>query len=233
MSYIDGFVIPVPQSKRQAYEDLANSALPLFKRYDAVRVVENWGDDVPDGKLTDFRRAVKAEADEVVVFSWVIYPDRAARDACNKAMMEAGDMGECPFDPDRMIYGSFEPICEAGPGGVAGYVDGTLIAVATARREEFKAYAQHYVPIFLEHGATRMVDGWGDDVPEGTVTSYRGAVNATADETVVFSWVEWPSKAVRDEAWRRIEKDPRMRMGDAPFDLARMVFGGFATLLDG
>lgn len=234
MTYIDGFVIPVPQAKRQAYEDLANTALPLFKRYSALRVVENWGDDVPEGKLTDFWRAVNAEPDEVVVFSWVIYPDRAARDACNKAMMEnTDDMGECPFDPTRMIYGGFEPLCEAGPGGPAGYVDGLLIPVQTARRDDFKAYSDRYTPIFLDNGATRLVDAWGEDVPYGGVTSFGRAVNATADETVVFSWVEWPSKAIRNEAWIKIEADPRMRVSDAPFDLARMVFGGFVTLLDG
>ena len=78
-----------------------------------------------------------------------------------------------------------------------------------------------------------LFDGWGDDVPDGKITDFRRAVQATVDETVVFGWVEWPSKEVRDEAWPKLMADPRMEQLKPPFDGQRMVFGGFANILDG
>jgi uncharacterized protein YbaA (DUF1428 family) len=88
--------------------------------------------------------------------------------------------------------------------------------------------------LFKEYGAIRVMDAWGDDVPDGKVTDFRGAVKATDEETVVCSWIEWPSKQARDEAWGKVMQDPRMKaMGEMPFDGKRMIYGGFATLLDG
>ncbi|RJF57487.1 DUF1428 domain-containing protein [Serratia inhibens] len=116
MNYVDGFVVAVPAAKKEAYLKLAATAAPLFKEFGATRVVECWGNDVPEGKLTDFRGAVKAEADEVVVFSWIEYPSKAVRDAANEKMMNDPRMkalGEqMPFDGKRMIFGGFEPILD-------------------------------------------------------------------------------------------------------------------------
>lgn len=94
MPYIDGFVIPVPKDKREAYRALAAKAAPIFKEYGALRVVECWGDDVPDGTTTDFRKAVKADANENVVFSWIIWPSKEVRDVGNKKVMNDPRMGE-------------------------------------------------------------------------------------------------------------------------------------------
>ncbi|QFU15675.1 DUF1428 domain-containing protein [Microvirga thermotolerans] len=114
------------------------------------------------------------------------------------------------------------------------YVDGFVIAVPAANKEIYRAFAAKAAPLFKEFGATRVVECWGDDVPEGTVTDFRGAVKAKDDEIVVFSWVEYPSKEVRDAANARIMSDPRMKeMGAGmPFDGQRMIFGGFAPILD-
>ncbi|MBM7113886.1 DUF1428 domain-containing protein [Archangium primigenium] len=114
MSYIDGFVVPVPAANKEAYRKVALMGQTLFKEFGAVRVVECWGDDVPDGKVTDFKGAVKAEAGEVVVFSWIEWPSKAVRDAGQKKMMEDPRMQELmmPFDGKRMIYGGFETLVD-------------------------------------------------------------------------------------------------------------------------
>ncbi len=110
MSYVDGFVVPVPAGNKEAYRQMAETAAAVFKEHGATRVVECWGDDVPDGKLTDFKGSVKAEPGEVIVFSWVEWPSKEARDAGNKKMMEDPRMkmpDVNPFDGKRMIFGGF------------------------------------------------------------------------------------------------------------------------------
>ncbi|MCC2601282.1 DUF1428 domain-containing protein [Sphingopyxis sp. FBM22] len=110
--YIEGFIIAVPDAKKNAYRDMAATAWPMFKALGALRLVEAWADDVPNGKVTDFRRAVQAEADEQVVFSFIEWPDKETRDAGQKRMMEQDFDGEMPFDGKRMIMGGFRPIIE-------------------------------------------------------------------------------------------------------------------------
>jgi uncharacterized protein YbaA (DUF1428 family) len=107
MKYVDGFVVAVPAANKEAYHRLAAAAAPLFKEFGATRIVECWGDDVPDGKLTDFRGAVKAQEGEVVVFSWIEYHEKMMHDPRMKAL------GEMPFDGKRMIFGGFAPILDA------------------------------------------------------------------------------------------------------------------------
>ena len=113
------------------------------------------------------------------------------------------------------------------------YVDGFVIPVAADKKEAYRALASKAAPIFIEHGATRIVECWGDDVPDGKVTDFKRAVKAEAGENVVFSWIVWPSRAARDAGNRKVMADPRMQMGpDMPFDGKRMIFGGFEILLD-
>jgi len=117
MSYIDGFVIPVPSGKKEAYREMAAKAAVLFQEYGATRIVEAWGDDVPDGKVTDFKGAVKAEAGESIVFSWIVYPSRAVRDEANRKMRSDPRIkmtDDMPFDGKRMIFGGFEILLDTG-----------------------------------------------------------------------------------------------------------------------
>jgi uncharacterized protein YbaA (DUF1428 family) len=116
MPYVDGFVIPVPKANREVYVKFAEQAAAVFKEYGALKVVECWGDDVPEGKITSFPMAVKSEKDETVVFSWIIWPSRAARDEGSKKVMADPRMqqgGTIPFDGKRLIYGGFEMIFES------------------------------------------------------------------------------------------------------------------------
>jgi uncharacterized protein YbaA (DUF1428 family) len=117
MSYIDGFVCPVPVAKREEYRKHAGEAAVIFREHGATQVVEAWADDVPDGKLTSFPMAVQLKDDEAVVFAWIVWPDKAARDAgLEKSMKDPRmpqDMSLMPFDAKRMIYGGFTPIVEA------------------------------------------------------------------------------------------------------------------------
>jgi len=238
MAYVEGFVAAVPASNKEAYRKHAADAAPLFKEFGAQRMVETWGDDVPDGKVTDFKGAVQAKEDEVVVFSWFEYPSKEARDAANQKMMSDPRMKEMgasmPFDGKRMIFGGFAPIVEESKSGKTGYADGYLLAVQDTKKEAYREVAQKASAVFLEHGATRVVEAWGDDVPDGKVTDFRRAVKANDGESVVFSWVEWPSKEARVKGWEKVMADERMKkdMENMPFDGKRMIYGGFEPIVD-
>ena len=114
------------------------------------------------------------------------------------------------------------------------YIDGFVAAVPAANRDKFKQHAEETAKVFKEHGALRVVECWGNDVPEGKVTSFPMAVKCEIGETVVFSWIEWPSKEVRDMNWKKIMDDPRLQPGKnpMPFDGKRMIYGGFEPIVE-
>ena len=114
------------------------------------------------------------------------------------------------------------------------YIDGFVLTVPTAEKETFRDYAAKLAPVFKEFGALRLVECWGDDVPEGKVTSFPMAVKRQDDETVVFSWVEWPDKATRNAAMEKMRSDSRFDPANnpMPFDGKRMIYGGFQPIVD-
>ena len=118
------------------------------------------------------------------------------------------------------------------------YIDGFVIAVPTADKQKFIDHAHHVDGIFTELGATRVVECWADDVPVGEVTDFGKAVQAKDDETVVFSWIEWPDKETRDEAMKKMMSedfsDERMdpEKNPMPFDGKRMIYGGFRPIIE-
>jgi len=245
MTYVEGFVLAVPAEKKEEYRRHASQAWELFREFGIRRQVEAWADDVPDGTVTDFRKAVQAQDGEVVVFAWFEYPDRDARDAANQKMMNDPRMKEMganmPFDGKRMIIGGFDSFVDeaADAGGPStpprmGYADGYVLPVPEQNRDAYREMAQSAAVVFLDHGATRVVEAWGDDVLNGKVTDFRKAVKAKDGEQVVFSWVEWTSKQARDEAWSKVMADERMKHDPAstPFDGKRMFWGGFQPILD-
>ena len=115
MNYVSGFLAAVKIENKQAYTDFASEMAGYFTDRGALRVVECWGDNVPDGKVTSFPMAVKKEEDEAVIFSWIEWPDRVTADKCMEEMMSGPPEGtptDMPFDGQRIVFGGFEMIVE-------------------------------------------------------------------------------------------------------------------------
>jgi uncharacterized protein YbaA (DUF1428 family) len=115
------------------------------------------------------------------------------------------------------------------------YLDGFVAAVPLVNKEAYLKHAQEAAVMFKEYGALSVVESWGDDVPEGKLTSFPMAVKREEGEAVIFSWIQWPSKAVRDSAWVKIMADPRMAdpaRPSSPLDGKRMIYGGFQIIME-
>lgn len=242
MSYIDGFVLAVPTANKQAFIAHANQADGAMVELGARRVVECWGTDVPPGKTTDFQGAVAAQGDETVVFAWIEWSDKATRDSVMGRMGELSQTdaridparNPMPFDGKRLVYGGFVPILERGAKAADCYVQGFVIPVPTDRRDDYLRMAEEAWTLFAEYGAVRLVEAWGDDVPTGKQTDFFRAVKAEQGESIVFSFMEWPSRAVCDAAQQKMVHDDRMKPPagmDTPFDGRRMIYGGFTPVV--
>jgi len=236
MTYYEGFIVPVPEANKEAYRKSAAEFAPIFKEFGVTRHVEAWDSDVHEGKVTDFRMAVNAKPDEKVVFSWFEYPDKATRDAANEKMRSDDRMKEAganmPFDGKRMIMGGFEPIVEEGSER-GSYTDGFVVPVPEGKTEAYRQLASKMAKVFRQHGATRVIEALSNDVPKGEVTDFYRAVKAEDGENVVFSFIEWPDKETRDQAWEKIMADESLKPeGEMPFAGQRMFWGGFEPILD-
>jgi len=236
MTYFEGFIMPVPQGNKDAYLKHSSDMAPIVGEFGVRRMVESWDSDVPEGKLTDFRKAVDAKPEEKIVFSWFEYGSRAERDAANQRFMSDPRMAEAganpPFDGKRMVMGGFESIVEEGTAG-GSYVDGFIVPVPQGKRDAYRDLAAKMAKVFRQHGANRVVESFAEDVDHGKVTDFYRAVNAEDGEAVVFSFVEWPDKQARDEAWGKIMADESLRpQGEMPFDGKRMFWGGFDKIID-
>tara|TARA_Y100001947_G_C10290565_1_gene282613 strand:- start:243 stop:959 length:717 start_codon:yes stop_codon:yes gene_type:complete len=236
MSYTLGFVLAVPAANEDAYRKHAANAFPIFKDTGIIRMVEAWEDDVPDGNLTDMRKAVNAEAGEKIVFSWIEYPSKEIADAADEKMRNDPRMAEMggtmPFDGKRMIYAGFETLSDVGSADGTGYISGMVAPAPANGKENYAEFARSMAAIFHEYGATRIFDGWGVDVPPGEVTDFQRAVQAKNDESIAFGWIEWPSKEACDSGWEQMMSDERMQNNEMPFDGKRMIFGNFRPIVD-
>jgi uncharacterized protein YbaA (DUF1428 family) len=236
MTYFEGFIAPVPSANQDAYTKHANEFAPIGREIGVKRHVEAWESDVPEGKVTDFRKAVDAKPDEKIVFAFFEYPSKAERDAANEKFRSDPRMAEVgatmPFDGKRMIMGGFEAIVEEGSAGGA-YLDGFVVPVPEGKREDYRQLAAKMAGVFRQHGATRVIEAFGDDVSKGEVTDFYRAVKAEDGEKVIFSFIEWPDKQTRDDAWKAIMSDESLKPeGEMPFNGQRMFWGGFEKVLD-
>ncbi len=214
MTYFEGFVVPVPEANEGAYRKHSADFAPVLQGAGVKRMVETWESDVPEGKLTDFRKAVDARPAEKIVFSWFEYPDRAGarcrecendersahgRDGQGYALRrQAHDHGRVRCDRRRRL-GRRRLHRRLGGAGTLEQAR----RLSRARLEKCR--------FFREYGATRIVEAWGDDVSKGEVTDFFRAVKAEDGENVVFAFIEWPDKQTRDSAWEKIMKDERMQ----------------------
>src|SRR5579871_5281166 len=135
-----------------------------------------------------------------------------------------------PRGKSRLRY----PIASSRRASIMTYIDGFVTAVPTANRDTYRKHAEKAAVVFKEHGALKLVECWGDDVPDGKLTSFPMAVKKKDDETVVFSWIVWPSRQARDEGMKKVMADPRAQpdVNPMPFDGKRLIFGGFKVLLE-
>ena len=236
MAYYTGTILAVPTANRQAFIDHSKAAWRMFRAHGATRMIAAWGVDVPRGKVTDFHRAVDAQEDEAIVFSWIAWPDKATADAAWSAMESDPAMQslpEMPFDGGRMIFGGFEPLVERGTHSGAPHYQGFLLAVPSDNKDAYLEMAEWGWDLFRPHGALGVVEGWGADVPHGKRTDFYRATKATEGEVPVFSWVAWPDRATCDAAAKAMEADMGdMEMPEMPFDGMRMMWGGFEPVFD-
>lgn len=237
MTYVDGFVLAVPDANKEAYRKMASDASKVFKKHGAISFVECWGEDVPQGKTNCFNSAVLKKEGETVMFSWIIWPDRAARDAGNEAVMADPGLGgpgmEMPFDGLRMIYGGFAHLL-GDALAKPGLINGTVLPVPADKRADYTSAAKKMEDLFVECGAISVVDAWSDDVPEGKVNSFHTAVLKKPGEDIVFSWINWKDQATHDAGWEKAMADPRMdKFGPQTVgaDMGRMIYGTFKPIV--
>lgn len=237
MSYFEGLIAAVPTAKKDVLRKQTAEAAPLFKQFGASRVVELLGDDIPRG-ATSFKDAIKARDNEEIMLSWIEYPDKQTRDLANKKMAADSKLRSIAetiaFDRSRAITAGFTPLIDEGSRGTMGYTEGYLVIVPEAKKQDYRAIASKTSKVFEEHGATRVVEAWGDDFSIGEGADFKHSVKAKPDETVVLAVVEWPSKQVRDRGMPKVMADSRLQAGqdNLPFDRSRMLHGGFKPVLD-
>ncbi|WP_370867960.1 DUF1428 family protein [Phenylobacterium sp.] len=204
MTYIDGFVIAVPTANRQTFIDHALTANGVFMELGALRILECWGDDVPDGKQTDFRRAVQATPEESVVFSWVEWPDKATRDAAHGRMgtiMQSDprmnpEHNPMPYDGARLIFGGFTPVVtlEAPTSNKAG--DFIWYELLTTDAEAAQAFYGQVLPwTFADSGQADM-DYRIISAPEHDVAGLMAITPEMAEHGATATWL--PYLAVDD-----------------------------------
>lgn len=247
MTYIEGFVIPVPTANKEKFIAHAHTIDGMFIEHGAARVVETWQDKVERGHTTDFFGAVDCKGGEAIAFSWIEWTDKAARQAGMgeiDALMTTDPRlnpatNPMPFDGRRMIFGSFAALVEEGTATPGAYVQGFLVPVPAQNKEAYRTAALAMWEIMKDYGAMRVIEAWQDDVPKGQQTDFFRAVKAEDGEIVVFSFVEWSSREVCESAHDNMMQDERMKsfMGEnpdakPPFDGKRMVWGGFTPVVD-
>lgn len=237
MTYVDGFVIPVPKCNKSKFIDYGHRSDEVFVRHGASRIFECWQDNVARGALNDFFMGVDARDDEVIAFSWIEWRDKATRDQCMAVLdgvMKADPhfdqtRNPLPFDGGRMLWGRFQVLVERGEPTFSPYVQGIVLAVPESRKEDFRRVAEKAWETLQGSGALRMIEAWEDEVPAGGQTDFFRMVMLEPGEKVVFSFIEWPSREACDAASLKMKTLAALEL---PFDCARVISGGFRPVVE-
>lgn len=179
---------------------------------------------------------MNAREDEVVVFAWLEWSDKAAADAAWQKMQGDPAMAgmDMPFDGSRMIFGGFEPVFEGGTDRGAGYFQGFALAVPEKNKAAYAKMAREaWEDAFQPNGCLGIVEAWGVDVPHGKQTDFYRASKAEHGEVPLFSWTAWPDRATCDAAGKAMEAGMEgQEFPEMPFDGKRMMWGGFEPIFD-
>ena len=212
MVYVTALIAPVKKGGETQFVKSVRASGEICIRNGALADVQAWSDDVPVGKVNDLHQAVKREDDEDIVFSYIIWPDKQTCQDGMSALMSDPIISDPdfapPMDGKRLIYGSFEPIVSEGNTSGADYIDGFLFVVPAENKTAYQQMAAEAWPFFEKFGAISMYECWGDDVPDGKLTSMPLATHKKPDEVVLFSWIGWPDKATRDKGYADMQNDP-------------------------
>ena len=220
MTYFEGFIVPVPEANRDAYRKHATDFAPLFQEVGVRRMVESVGQRRSRRQGHRLPQGGRCQARREGRLLLVRISSKQARDAANEKFMSDPRMEEMgadmPFDGKRMIMGGFDAIVEEGSAG-GGYTDGFVVPVPEGKRDAYRELAAKMAKVFREHGATRVVEAFGDDVTQGKVTDFYRAVKAEDGEDVVFSLHRMarqgdPRRGVEEDHGRR---EPEARGRDA------------------
>jgi uncharacterized protein YbaA (DUF1428 family) len=235
MAYISGFLAAVPTANKQAFIHHTLQTASAFRDHGLSSALEAWGTDVPDGDATSMIKALSLKDDETAIFAFYRWPDLETYRAATLSSMQDPrldpNQNEMPFDVERVHWGNFTPLLELGAQKEGGYFDAFILPIPKAAKAEYLEFAKFGDAIFLEHGANWCVECWEDDIPADARFNFHKAVAKKDDEAIVFCWAQWPSKAARDAGNDKIHHDPRFTAESCPFDMSRMIFGGFERVM--
>ena len=238
MTYFEGFIVPVPEANKDAYRKHASDFAPMFQEIGVRRMVETWDSDVPEGKVTDFRKAVDAEAGRegrllVVRISLEGRARRGEREV-HERPAHGGNGREHAVRRQAHDHGRLRSDRRRRHRPAAAIPTASSCRCPKASATPIASSRPRWRRCSVEHGATRVVEAFGDDVPHGKVTDFYRAVKAEDGENVVFSFIEWPDKATRDDGLEgKIMADESLKpQGEMPFDGKRMFWGGFEKIVD-
>jgi uncharacterized protein YbaA (DUF1428 family) len=238
-TYVDGFVLPVPEDGIGKYREIATKAAALWIEHGALEYRETVLEDPTCQDTISFPALAGVKEGETVAFAYIAYKSREDRDQVNAKVMADPRLScgeDCPFDYKRMAYGGFRTIVEGrSPTYVASvdqYVDGFVLPVRTDGIERYREIASKAAEVWLEYGALDYRECVLEDPTSHDMVSYPALASVKDDETVVFAYIVYKSREDRDQVNAKVMADPRMNCDDCPFDPKRIGFGGFRTIVN-
>lgn len=234
MTYVEGFIMPVPRTNRDGFIRFSTMADKLWAAYGADRILECWPDEDSTVRTGDIFTAAQGQDCEAMIFSWIEWRDKNSRNQAMPLLLAkmASDprfdqaRHPLPFDNDRVISGCFRTLADHGEPAPAPYVQGFILSVAQNREAHIQAYANASWEGLYEVGALRLLLTWEDECPADRRIDFPRLAKSGPEEKVAFAVIEWPSRAVCEAAAHKFAPH-----ADPPFDQRRMMSGGFSPVV--